>query len=68
MLGRPPEWPVSLAGESCFVLWFDTQLSPETEFSISIEGIETSAQPVHINEINYKKGTIWNNEILEPNA
>jgi hypothetical protein len=66
--GIPPEGPVSLTGESCFLLWFDTKLPPETDFILSIEGIERAGEPVRINEIPYRKGKIWETEVLGPRA
>ncbi len=44
---------------SCFRLNFDTAISAEKSFTLSIQGVERAGQPVLVPLIHLKKGTAW---------
>lgn len=46
-------------GHSCFLLGFDTNGSPDRSFVLAIEGIEKGGVQYPVNEIRFKKGSIW---------
>jgi hypothetical protein len=49
----------SLYHSACFILWFETDSSPNRDFVLSIEGIEKNGEKYSVPEITFKKGSIW---------
>ncbi len=48
--------PVPLEAESCFVLFFDTDPSPEHKFILSLEGLLRHGEKLAVHEIQFEKG------------
>lgn len=57
-VSKPPVGSISFRGRACFMVWFDTDPSPERIFVLSVNGITKAGQSIKIPEITFKKGFV----------
>jgi hypothetical protein len=57
-VSKPTVGSISFKGRACFMVWFDTDPSPERIFVLSVNGITRAGQSIKIPEITFKKGFV----------